>query len=191
MRADVEHRAALEPPTVRERSAEERARDEARPAADRFDARGLGQERRAAPGSNRYVSITSVPTPASPTASTIACAPATSSPSGFSSRSVLPGPARRGSRASGCAAGVTAIATASHVSSSASRSSNAGTPQLRRPSSCAWAAVRDQTPRHAGLRARPRASARSSCAPTGRRRSRPIARGSVTGATLPLRPCPT
>ena len=44
VRSDVEHGAPLEAPAVRERAAEERARDEARPPADRFDARGLGHE---------------------------------------------------------------------------------------------------------------------------------------------------
>ena len=44
VRPDVEHRAALEPPSVRERSAEERARDEAAAPARGLDLRSCGRE---------------------------------------------------------------------------------------------------------------------------------------------------
>src|SRR6516162_8486170 len=86
----------------------------------------------------------SEPTAASPIASTIVRACSTSAASGFSSSSVLPARAAR-IAISGCASGVTAIATASQPSNSASRSSWAGTPSVA-ARSCAWLAVRDQIP---------------------------------------------
>ena len=130
VRADVEHRPPFEAPAVRERPAEERARDEARPPADRLDVRGLGDEAASA-------GIEAVREHHQRADAGLA--------DGVDDRlravdvlaqrlleqQGLARPRGRATASSGCAAGVTTIATASQASNSASRSSNAGHVQRR------------------------------------------------------------
>ena len=160
VRADVEHRAPLEPPAVRERSAEERARDEARPAADRARCRVASARKSARRGVEAVGEHHERRRRRSrATASTTACAPRDVGAEGLFEQQRLARPGRRGSRARAALPGVTAIATASHASKSASRSAKAGTCSVS-PSSGACAGSARPDAGDAGLRARRRASGR-------------------------------